>query len=153
VAATADFSYCLRGKSSLLLLSAYARSVGAERLWIVNSRFGDPRLIECYDTTGGRAKRIGSLLISRVILRRELRDLSPRSTRGRHLRLLPPEHRSLTDLYGMLLDMVGGLRPPDRGVIDLRLKKGRDYLAEMVFTHSETQAPCGPRIILKDFRR
>jgi len=153
VTATADFNYYLRGKSGLLLLSAYAHSAGAERLWIVNSRFGDPKLIECYDTTGGKAKKIGSLLISRVILRRELKDLSPKGTRGRHLRLVQPEHHSLTDLYEMLLNALGELKPSDRGVTELHLETSRDHLAEMVFTHSETQAPCGPKILLKDFRR
>jgi len=153
VAATADFDYYLRGKSGLLLLSAYAHSAGAERLWIVNSRFGDSKLIECYDTTGGRVKKIGSLLISRVILGRELKDLGPKGTRGRHLRLVPPAHRSLTDLYEMLLNSLGELNPSDRGATELRLETSRDHLAEMVFVDSETRAPCGPRIILKDFRR
>ncbi|MBM5805576.1 MAG: hypothetical protein FJZ49_05920 [Candidatus Verstraetearchaeota archaeon] len=153
VTATADFNYYLRGKSGLLLLSAYAHSAGADRLWIVNSRFGDPKLIECYDTGGGKAKKIGSLLISRVILRRELKNLGPKTARGRHLRLVQPEDRALTGLYEMLRNSVGFLTPSDRGVTELRLETSRDYFAEMAFTDSETRAPCGPRILLKDFRR
>jgi len=152
VAATADFNYYLRGKSSLLLLSAYAHSVGAGRLWIVNSRFGDPKLMECYDTSGGKAKKIGSLLVSRVILRREIKDLSPKSARGRHLRIVPPEHRALSGLYEMLRSSLGELTPSDRGVTELRLETSRDHLAAMAFTESETRAPCGPKILLKDFR-
>jgi rRNA maturation protein Rpf1 len=152
VSATADFNYYLRGKSSLLLLSAYTHSTGADRLWIVNSRFGDPKLIECYDTGGGKAKKIGSLLISRVILRRELKGLSQKTARGRHLRLFPPEDRALTGLYEMLLNSVGELAPSDRGVTELRIEASRDHFAEVLFIESETKAPCGPKILLKDFK-
>jgi rRNA maturation protein Rpf1 len=152
VAVTADFNYYLRGKSGLLLLSAYAHSAGAERLWIVNSRFGDPKLIDCYDTTGGKAKKIGSLLIGRVMLNKELKALSPKGSRGRHLRLVPPEHRALTGLYEMLRNSLGDLPASDHSVTELRLEAGRDHLAEMAFTDGETRAPCGPRILLKDFR-
>jgi len=152
VSSTTDFNYYLRGKSGLLLLSTYAHSASAGRLWIVNSRFGDPNLIDCYDTSSGKAKKIGSLLVNRVILTRELKDFSPKSARGGHLRLVPPEHRALTNLYEMLVKATGELVPSDRSFTELRLEASRDHYAEMVFIDCEARAPCGPKIILDNFR-
>lgn len=152
VSSTTDFNYYLRGKSSLLLLSAYAHRASAGRLWIINSRFGDPKLIDCYDTSGGKAKKIGSLLVNRVILTRELKDSSPKSAQGGHLRLVPPERQTLANLYEMLVKAIGELVPSDHNFTELRLEAGRDHYAEIAFIDGETRKPCGPKIILKHFR-
>ena len=152
VSATTDFNYYLRGKSGLLLLSAYAHKACTGRLWIINSRFGDPKLIDCYDTSGGKAKKIGSLLINRVILTRELKDFRPKSAQGDHLRLVPPENRTLTNLYEMLVKAIGELVPSNRNFTELHLEACRDHYAEMAFIDGETRTPCGPKIILDHFR-
>jgi rRNA maturation protein Rpf1 len=152
VSATNDFNYYLRGKTSLILLSAYANQVDADKLWIINSRFGDPKLIDCYDTSTIGVKKIGSLLFNRVMLARELKGFKPKSTRGGHLRLIPPEHRALTNLYEMLIKAIGKQVPSDSIFTELRLEASRDHYAEMNFIDNETQTPCGPKIILESFR-
>lgn len=153
VATSVDFSYHLRGKTSLLLLSAHARGSGADRLWIISTRFGEPKLVECYDIAGKKPARIASLLMQRVALRREL----PNTFRGRGgpIQIHQPEDHSLVGLYSLLKATLGRGEMPE-GIdptTELIISSSADCLAELTFIHSRTGSFCGPKILLRDVRK
>lgn len=150
VAASRDFEYKVRGKTPFVLLSAQASSYGAQRMWVVQSRFGEPNMVECFDTTHPKAEKISSLLITRVRLRREL-GLNPRRVAGGSLRVSPPEHRHLRELYSLLLRSVG---PPSGGgrITELRILPSEGNAAELELVDGGSGEPCGPRMTLKDYR-
>jgi hypothetical protein len=149
-AASCDFEYRPRGKTPLIKLTAQASSQGAQRTWLVESRFGEPNMIKCLDTSQIKAEKISSLLISRVKLRREL-GISPRSVAKGSLRVVPPEDRDLKELYHLLLKSAGS--PCGTGKItELRLMPSKGFAAELDFVDSASGAPCGPQIFLKDYR-
>jgi len=157
VSASSDFSYLKRGKSCMALVSAYAAGIGAGRVWLISSRYGDPSLIECYEPGGGV---IVSILIGRVILMRELGGFTA-SRRARRLELIPPEDRSLQAVYGAFRLAVGppggvarecGHTGRDAGVAELRFEPSKNCLAEVSFMERASGAPCGPRIMVKGFR-
>jgi len=182
VAVAVEFEYYVRGKTSLLLLSAHAHSSGADRLWIVSSRFGDPKLIECFDTTGPKPRQLLSLLMNKVILIRELKVAQKRmlekersqsedsdapdygDDRGRaptqggrrgHLSLRTPAGRSFSELHDCLLDSLGPLsynRVPGEPETNLVVSPCKDCLAELTFVDSKSGALCGPKIMLRDYR-
>jgi rRNA maturation protein Rpf1 len=149
VGASSVFTYHLRGKTSFLLLSAYAHSSGADRLWVVNSRFGQPKLIECYDCKEIRAKKLASFLIERVTLRRELQ--SEARSKRRNLKIIYPEDYLQKKLYATLVEAVGRM-PADGPFAELHIEPYEDGPAELTFIDAETQTPCGPKILLKDYR-
>ena len=149
-AASCDFEYRLRGKTPLIMLSAQASSQGAQRMWLVESRFGEPNLIKCFDTSQIKAVKISSLLVSRVKLRREL-GISSRGVAKGSLRVAPPAERDLKELYHLLLKSVG---PPcgTGKITELRMMQPRGFAAELEFVDSASGTPCGPQIFLKDYR-
>ncbi len=149
-AASRDFEYRLRGKTPLVLLSAQTWSQGIPRMWLVESRFGEPNMIECYDTSQTKAEKISSLLIGRVQLQREL-GISPRRTTKGSLRIAPPTDRHLKELYHLLLKSTG---PPCGAgrVTELRLSPSEGFAAELDLLDAASGAPCGPRLFLKDYR-
>jgi hypothetical protein len=153
VAAYAGFSYYLRGKTSLLLLSAYAHGAGADRLWIVNSRFGEPKLVECYDTTGKKPTRIASLLMQRVTLRRELPNVF--RGRGGSIQIAMPEAPRLEGLHALLEAATGQGAQADGAIptTEIRISPHADCLAELTFIHIRTGSFCGPKILLRDVKR
>lgn len=149
-AASCDFEYRLRGKTPLVILSAQASSQGFPRMWLVESRFGEPNMITCYDTLGIKAEKVSSLLVSRVRLRREL-GIAPRSAGKGNLRIVPPDDRDLKELYHLLLKSAG---PPGGSgkITELRLGFSKGFAAELDFVDGASGATCGPQILLKDYR-
>jgi hypothetical protein len=149
-AASCDFEYKLRGKTPLVILAAQASSQGFPRMWLVESRYGEPNMIDCFDTSLIKAEKISSLLISRVRLRREL-GISPRHVTKGCLRVAPPVERDLKELYHLLLKSVG---PPcgTGRITELRMNLSKDFAAELEFVDSPSGKPCGPQIFLKDYR-
>jgi hypothetical protein len=119
-------------------------------MWIVKSRFGEPNMIECFDTSKLKAEKLSSLLLSRVQLRRELGQ-KPRKTTSGNLRVVPPEEKELRELYGLLLKSVGSPCGVGR-ITELRARPSEDHAAELEFIDSGSGELCGPRIILKDYR-
>jgi len=119
-------------------------------MWVIKSRFGEPNLIECFDTTQLKAEKLSSLLLSRVNLRRE-RGLTSKKIFGGSLRIAPPEQRELKELYGLLLKSVG---PPCGGgrITELRILRSEGHAAELDFINRDSGEPCGPRMTLKDYR-
>lgn len=149
-ASSCDFEYRLRGKTPLVILSAQASSQGIPRMWLVESRFGQPNMIDCYDTSGTRAEKISSLLVSRVRLRRELGIPPRRATKG-CLRVMPPAERDLKELYHLLLRSVGSPCGSGR-ITELRVSQPKGFAAEIEFVDGASGEPCGPQILLKDYR-
>jgi hypothetical protein len=148
--ASRDFEYQQRGKTPFIVLSAQTCSTGTPRMWVVKSRFGEPNLIECFDTTQLKAEKLASLLINRVQLRRE-RGLNLRRASGGSLRIAPPVQRELKELYGFLLKSVG--QPCGGGrITELRILPSDGHAAELDFIDRDSGAPCGPRVTLKDYR-
>jgi hypothetical protein len=148
--ASRDFEYRQRGKTPFIVLSAQTYSTGTPRMWVIKSRFGEPNLIECFDTTQLKAEKLSSLLLSRVNLRRE-RGLTSKKIFGGSLRIAPPEQRELKELYGLLLKSVG---PPCGGgrITELRILRSEGHAAELDFINRDSGEPCGPRMTLKDYR-
>ncbi len=149
-AASCDFEYKLRGKTPLVILAAQASSQGFHRMWIVESRFGEPNMIDCYDTTQIKAEKISSLLVSRVRLRREL-GIGLRSVAKGCLRVAPPVERDLREFYHLILESVGSPCGTGR-ITELRLGFSKGFAAEMSFVDGASGEPCGPQIFLKDYR-
>lgn len=152
VASSSDFKYFARGKSGLAYLAAYAKSEGGNRLWIVNSRYGGPKLIECYDTSDHIPRQISSLLIHHVQLRREMKDFCQADTRQRRLRLVQPDSISIDRLYKTVKDSLGCLPEDAVKSTELHIIKSNDYCAELFFVDNETKLPSGPAIYLWDYR-
>ncbi len=158
VSTSCDFRYLTRGKSGLAYLAAYSKAVGASRLWVINSRFGEPKVIECYDSSGDKPSAIASLLIKRVQLKRDLNSQSSGKTRARPLRMIKPESESLDGLYDALsqamdLQGLGGLAAGPVGkTVDVYLTTSEKYFAEIFFIDSTSKKPCGPAIYLEDFK-
>ena len=150
VAASNEFKYISRGKTSLLLLSANAHSSGADRMWVVSSRFGSPKLIECFDTSRFKPVKVSSILMDRVVLRRELENVQ--SGRNCSLRLAPPEDNHLKDLYNCLVASLGALPVPKGETTELRISCCDGSLAELTFARGGTAYSCGPKIRIRDFR-
>jgi rRNA maturation protein Rpf1 len=148
--AAPEFEHFQRGKTNFLSLCAYAHSSGADRLWLVSSRFGVPKLVDCYDTTEAKAKKVSSLLMNRVMLRRELQNAS--KGHGGHLAIVHPDERVLSDVYYCLMASCGDLKPGDGPVTELRISPYRDCLAELNFVNGDTGAPFGPKILLRSIR-
>jgi hypothetical protein len=116
----------------------------------VNSRFGVPKLIDCYDTSTLKPKKVASLLMNRVILRRELQNIL--KGRSGHLTIVPPAERVLTDVYYCLLASSGDLGSKGVPATELKIIPNRDCLAELNFVSGETGAFCGPKILLRSIR-
>ena len=150
VAASLIFLYQPRGKTSLVLLAAHAHSMGVDRLWLVNSRFGQPKLIDCYDCREmGPPEKIASFLLERVVLRRELSgELQPRH---RSLRIVYPQDPTQKSLYVKLVEAVGRM-PNDGPFAGLHIDPSRGRAALLAFLDEESKAPCGPQILLMDYR-
>jgi hypothetical protein len=115
----------------------------------VNSRFGQPKLIECFDCKEIKAKKIASFLIERAILRRELQ--SEARSKCRNLKIIYPEDPLQKKLYAILVEAVGRM-PADGPFAELHIEPFEDGPAELTFIDAETQAPCGPKIFLRDYR-
>ncbi|HPC27268.1 MAG TPA: hypothetical protein P5290_00750 [Candidatus Methanomethylicus sp.] len=153
-----EFGYLTRGKSGLPYLAAYSKAAGATRLWVINSRFGEPKVIECYDSTGDKPSAIASLLVRRVQLKRELKGLSPTKTGARPLRLVKPDSSSLEGLYDALskaMDLPGTGGDADgapRKTVDVYITPSEKQFAEIFFIDSSSKKPCGPSIYLEDFK-
>ena len=152
VASSSEFKYFTRGKSGLAFIAAYARKEGGDRLWIVNSRYGDPKLIECYDMTGSAPNQIASFLIARIQLRREMKDFCQIDTSQRRLKVMPPDSISLDRLYATIRDAVGGISGDYGKSTELHIIKSKNHYAELFFVDSETKMPSGPAIYMTDYR-
>ncbi len=153
VSASSDFSYFKRGKSCIALVSAHATGIGADRVWLINSRYGDPSLIECYAPGEGI---VSSILIGRVVLLRELEGTAA-GKRARRLELIPPDDRFLQSVYDAFMSAVGptggeGSMGRGVGVAEVRFEPSKNYMAEVSFLERASGAPCGPRVMVKGFR-
>ncbi len=158
VSTSSNFRYFTRGKSGLAYLAAYSKAAGASRLWVINSRFGEPKVIECYDPTGDKPSAIASFLIRRVQLKREAKGLSSTKTAARSLRIIRPELSSLDGLHDALsqsMDLQGSGDEEDSAVyrtVEVHLTTSEKYFAEIFFIESVSKKPCGPSIYLEDFK-
>lgn len=151
VASSSIFQYYIRGKSNMLSLMSYAQMTGAHKVWLVSSRYGNPRTITFYDVSPPAPIIIGSMIIKGVALRRELKNLYPKSTRMRPLTLLPPEDDSLKDLYSLLKRALPGDLPSKNKCTHLRIARSSDAEVELLFVESQTGLLCGPKISLGDY--
>lgn len=158
VSTSSDFRNLARGKAGLAYLAAYSKAAGASRLWVINSRFGEPKVMECYDATGDKPAAIASFLIRRIQLKREVQGLSPINTGKRHLRAIKPESESLDGLYDALSQSMGlaqGQEDSEDAIektVDVYITKSEKYFAEIFFIESVSKKPCGPSIYLEDFK-
>lgn len=158
VSTSSDFRNLARGKAGLAYLAAYSKAAGASRLWVINSRFGEPKVVECYDATADKPTAIASFLIRRVQLKREVQGRSPVNTDKRHLRIIKPESASLNGLHDALsqsMDLQPTLDEAEdttEKTVDVYITPSEKYRAEIFFIESVTKKPCGPSIYLEDFK-
>lgn len=151
-ASCAAFSTFTRGKSALAYLIEYAKSSGASRLWIINSRFGGPKLIECFDLRW--EEPCASFLMNHVQLLREMSVKSPTSTRHRPLALIPPEDSGLLPAFETIKVALGGCVVGQGSTgrsTELHIQPSRG-LTEVFFVDSVTKLPCGPALYIRAFR-
>ncbi|MEM4234666.1 MAG: hypothetical protein QXU75_05920 [Candidatus Methanomethylicaceae archaeon] len=151
VASSSIFQYHIRGKSNMLSLMSYAQMIGAHKVWIVSSRYGNPRAITFYDLSMPTPIIIGSMIIKGITLRREIRNLYPKSTRMRPLALLPPEDDSLKDLYSLLKRALPEDLSSKNKCTHLRIARSSETKVELLFVESQTGLLCGPKISLGDY--
>ncbi|MDI9644230.1 MAG: hypothetical protein QFX35_03290 [Candidatus Verstraetearchaeota archaeon] len=152
-ASCAAFSSFTRGKFSHSYLMEYARAKGASRLWVINSRFGGPKLIECFDLRG--EEPCASFLLNHVQLLREMSIKSPKSTRHRQLVLIPPESSALQPIFESIRLATGECeagRAASGKFTELHIQPSRG-LVELFLIDSVTKLPCGPALYIKAFRK
>ncbi|MGQ9759341.1 MAG: hypothetical protein ACUVQ5_02045 [Candidatus Methanomethylicaceae archaeon] len=152
VASSAIFRYHARGKSNMPSLLGYARISGAHRLWLIDSRHGNPSVLTTYNTEDLMPTKVGSIFIKGVALRREISGICPKSTRTRPIALPPPEEDELNDLYLLIRHSFPTIQPHKGPCTELRIRHSTEKKIEVLFIEGETGCICGPKIILGDYR-
>lgn len=152
VASSAIFQYHVRGKWNIVSLIGYARVSGAQRVWIVDSRHGNPNLLTFYDVSTTSTTKIGSMLMKRVVLRRDMPNLYPKPTRTRPISLVPPVDEDLKDLYHLMKRALPNNQLIKGPCTELRIERPSEKKIELLFVESETGSPCGPKITVGDYR-
>uniref|UniRef100_A0A7C3F529 Brix domain-containing protein n=1 Tax=Candidatus Methanomethylicus mesodigestus TaxID=1867258 RepID=A0A7C3F529_9CREN len=155
-AASQLFKYFIRGKYNLTYLAAIARAESAERIWIVNSRYGEVKTIECYDVSEGSPSAMASFLMRRVALLREKEGVPQRRPPLRGIRLMPPESKDVEGIHSLLRAALGE-RTLEEGTrfartADLHISLGKGGLAEAFFVDSSSGLPAGPTLFIEDYR-
>ncbi len=151
-ASSSTFQYLVRGKSNILSLMSYAHTSGAHKLWLVSSSHGNPKTITFYDVSKPPPAKIGYVVIKGVTLRREIRNLYPKSTRMRPLVLIPPQDNSLNDLYSLMKNALPETMPSKTPCTYLRIERLSEMRVGLLFIESQTGLFCGPKISLGDYR-
>lgn len=146
--ASSIFYYSTRGKMNILTLFSYARVIGAKRLWLVKSKYGNPGGIFFYDIEKPE-RIIGSIIIKGVSLKRELKNVFPKSTKNHLIHLIPPEDNQLYELYSVIKNAIPEIPYNNRLITKLKIIKSK-YI-ELNFIESETNLLCGPRIFLSGY--
>ncbi len=151
VASSSIFQYYVRGKSNMISLLGHAHLSGACRLWLIGSSYGNPKTITFYDVSVCPPTKMGLLLIKGTTLRREIKNLYPKSTRSRPLEFLMPEDKSLMDLYSLISSALPKVFSTKSPRTQLRLGRNPENRIELSFVESETGLPCGPKITVGDY--
>ncbi|MCX8181637.1 MAG: hypothetical protein N3D12_00805 [Candidatus Methanomethyliaceae archaeon] len=150
-ASSSIFQYYVRGKSNILSLMSYAYMNGAQKVWLVSSRHGNPGTITFYEVRSPYPTIIGSIIIKGVTLRRELGNLYPKSTRMRPLTLIPPKDDSLKDLHSLIKRSLPDDIPSKTPCTQLCIVRSAETSVELLFIESQTGLLCGPKISLSDY--
>ncbi len=87
-----------------------------------------------------------------VVLRRNMPNLYPKPTRTRPISLVTPDDEDLKDLYYLLKRALPDDQPIKGPCTELRIERPSEKKIELLFVESKTGSPCGPKIIVGDYR-
>lgn len=149
VSTSSIFQYITRGKMNIPALFSRALTLNASKIWLVFSKHGNPGAISFYVVEDFNFKNIGEIIIRGVSLKRELKNVPPNSRRNQCIFVSPPEHEELNKLYSLIKSALPEPVDKNKPSTELKIIKNRSVILN--FIDSETNLPCGPKIILRGY--
>lgn len=143
------FQYITRGKMNIPTLFSQAFTLNTGKIWLVSSKYGNPGTISFYTLENLKFKNIGSIIIKGVSLKRELKNISPKSRRNQYVFVSPPEHDELCKLYLLIKNALPEPLNKNEPFTELKIIKNKSIMLN--FIDSETNLLCGPKIILRGY--
>ncbi|MEM0285799.1 MAG: hypothetical protein QXW34_01470, partial [Candidatus Methanomethyliaceae archaeon] len=117
------FQYITRGKMNLPTLFSQALTLNANKIWLINSRHGNPGIIFFHVYEKSEFKNIGSIIIKGVSLKRELKNIAPKSKKNQYILISPPEYEELYELYLLIKNALPEYFNKNESFTELRIIK------------------------------